>query len=201
VEEERSTFLDAITQMALDAVEAVQDTLDINSPSRVFKELGNYTTLGFVKGITEYADKSYDAGCTVAESAKDGLSEAMQTVTDYLNGDMEAQPTIRPVLDMSGVMQTAGEIDGLFGASRLMALAGETSMAFAANAGDNSMTITVDNDAVVSAIESLQGDVADLHDAIRKMQIVMDTGALVGAVTEPLDSALGQKVIYKGRGI
>jgi hypothetical protein len=102
---------------------------------------------------------------------------------------------------MSGVMQTAGEIDGLFGASRLMALAGETSMAFAANAGDNSMTITVDNDAVVSAISSLQGDVVELADAIRKMQIVMDTGTLVGSILEPVDSALGQKVIYKGRGI
>lgn len=201
VEENKAAFLGAITQMALEAVEAVEETLDINSPSKVFRELGNFTSLGFVKGITDYAAQSYDAGCTVGESAKDGLSEAMQTVSDYMNGDMEIQPTIRPVLDLTNVMQNAGTLNSMFDPSRILALAGETSLAFSAAAGNSQMQVTVDNDGVVQELRSLRSEMAEMTERMERMRIYLDTGAMVGAMTDPMDTALGQKNIYKRRGI
>ena len=47
----------------------------------------------------------------------------------------------------------------------------------------------------------MRGDISDLSDAVKQMQIVMDTGVLVGAIAEPMDSALGRRAIYAGRGI
>ena len=44
--------------MALAGVEAVKSTLEINSPSRVFRELGSSTGLGFVSGLAGYAERS-----------------------------------------------------------------------------------------------------------------------------------------------
>lgn len=200
IEDEKPSFLDTLTQMALDGVEAVKETLDINSPSRVFRQLGNYTGLGFVKGLAEYAKESYDAGSSVAENAKDGLGNAMHTVTDYLNGDLDMRPTIRPVLDLSDVANSAGVIDGLLYNQKLMALASQTSFAFAANTGESELTVNVDNNSVVNELRSLRGEMAEMAERMAHLQVVLDSGTLVGETAPLMDSALGQRQTFRGRG-
>lgn len=201
VEEEKPNFLDALTQMALDGVQAVKDTLDINSPSRVFQELGNFTGLGFVKGLTDYADKSYDAAANMAGYATDGLSNAISTVSDLVNGEFDMQPSIRPVLDFTDVTRGAGELNNLFGYTRTLALAGQTSLAFNSTLDKDGMTVTVDNDGVVQELRSLRSEMAEMTARLERMQVVLDTGTLVGEMADPLDAALGQKQAFRGRGI
>lgn len=201
VEEEKPNFLDALTQMALDGVQAVKDTLDINSPSRVFQELGNFTGLGFVKGLTDYADKSYDAAANMAGYATDGLSNAISTVSDLVNGEFDMQPSIRPVLDFTDVARGAGELNNLFGYTRTLALAGQTSLAFNSTLDKDGMTVTVDNDGVVQELRSLRSEMAEMTARLERMQVVLDTGTLVGEMADPLDAALGQKQAFRGRGI
>lgn len=200
IEDEKPSFLDTLTQMALDGVEAVKETLDINSPSRVFRQLGNFTGLGFVKGLAEYADQSYEAGSAIAENAKGGLGDAMQTISDYLNGDLDMRPTIRPVLDLSDVANSAGIIDGLLYNQKLMALASQTSFAFAANAGESEMTITVDNNGVVSELRELRAEMAEMTERMAHLQVVLDSGTLVGETAPMMDAALGQRQTFRGRG-
>ncbi len=201
VEEEKPNFLDALTQMALEGVQAVKDTLDINSPSRVFQELGNYTGLGFVKGLTDYANKSYDAAANVAGYATDGLSNAISKVSDLVNGEFDMQPTIRPVLDFTDVARGAGELNSLLGYTRTLALAGQTSLAFNSTLDKDGMTVTVDNDGVVQELRSLRSEMAEMTARMERMQVVLDTGTLVGQMADPLDAALGQKQTFRGRGI
>ena len=45
VAQSKSTFIDELTSMALAGVEAVKSTLEINSPSRVFRELGSLSLI------------------------------------------------------------------------------------------------------------------------------------------------------------
>lgn len=201
VEEEKPNFLDALTQMALEGVQAVKDTLDINSPSRVFRKLGNYAGLGLVNGLTDYADKSYEAGANVAEYATDGLSNAISTVSDLVNGEFDMQPTIRPVLDFTDVARGAGELNGLLGYTKTLAFAGQTSLAFNSTLEKDGMTVTVDNDSVVQELRSLRSEMAEMTTRLERMQVVLDTGTLVGELADPMDSALGQKQIHRGRGI
>ena len=201
VEEEKPNFLDALTQMALEGVQAVKDTLDINSPSRVFQELGNYTGLGFVKGLTDYANKSYDAAANVAGYATDGLSNAISKVSDLVNGEFDMQPAIRPVLDFTDVARGAGELNSLLGYTRTLALAGQTSLAFNSTLDKDGMTVTVDNDGVVQELRSLRSEMAEMTARMERMQVVLDTGTLVGQMADPLDAALGQKQTFRGRGI
>ena len=201
VEEEKPNFLDALTQMALEGVQAVKDTLDINSPSRVFQELGNYTGLGFVKGLTDYANKSYDAAANVAGYATDGLSNAISKVSDLVNGEFDMQPTIRPVLDFTDVARGAGELNSLLGYTRTLALAGQTSLAFNSTLDKDGMTVTVDNDGVIQELRSLRSEMAEMTARMERMQVVLDTGTLVGQMADPLDAALGQKQTFMGRGI
>ena len=62
------------------------------------------------------------------------------------------------------------------------------------------MTINVDNGDIVEELRSLREDMADMMDRMKRMQVVMDTGRLVGELAEPMDNALGQRVTRKGRG-
>lgn len=201
VAQSKSTFIDELTDMALAGVEAVKNTLEINSPSRVFERLGNYTGLGFVNGLSGYASKSYAAGAGMADSATDGLSNAMTVIADFLNGEMDMQPTIRPVLDLSNLSGVSSEINSLFYPQRSIGLVGQASAAFAASMGNDEKTITVDNDDVVQELRSLRREMAEMTERMKRMQVVLDTGTLVGELADPMDSALGQKQSYRGRGI
>lgn len=60
-----SEVINAVAQMCADAVAEAEYRLDINSPSRVFKRLGEYTAEGFGIG---YEDKMDDVRATIAES-------------------------------------------------------------------------------------------------------------------------------------
>ena len=200
VEEEKPNLLQKLRDMALEAINTVKDVLDIRSPSRVFRELGNYTGMGFVQGISDYAEKSAQAASELGEATRGGLSDAISTISDYLNGDMDAQPTIRPVLDLSDIANGMNSVNDMLYNQRLLALAGQTSFAFAANAEGGEMTITVDNEGVVRELRELRGEMAEMADRMAHLQVVLDSGTLVGETADMMDSALGQRQAFKGRG-
>ena len=196
----KSAFLDELTSMALAGVEAVKSTLKINSPSRVFRELGNFTGLGFVTGLADYAKKSYAAGANVAEYAADGLSNAMSITAELLSGDMDAQPTIRPVLDLSDVMRGADELNSLLYPQRTIGLAGQASLAFAESGRSGGTVVNVDNGDIVEELRALRSEMAEMTERMERMRVVLDTGTLVGEMAGPMDNALGQRVTRRGRG-
>lgn len=101
--------------MANAAEKAAKEALDINSPSRVFAALGSGVVEGFVKGISDNESDSAYASKHMARNAIDSFSEAISGINDILSGDMDVQPTIRPVLDLSDVRSGAGAINGLLG--------------------------------------------------------------------------------------
>lgn len=202
VQSEKSSFVDEITQMALAGVQAAKSTLDIHSPSRVFREIGNYTGLGFVKGLQDYADRSYAAGSEMAESAEGGLSGVLQTIADIVSGGFDMEPVIRPVLDLSAVSAGADALNNLFYSQRAVGLVGQAAVAFEAQrSGSSQTTISVDNDDVVAELRTLRGEMASMLERMEKLRVVLNTGALVGELAEPMDVALGQRSTQRGRGI
>ena len=48
----------------------------------------------------------------------DGLTEAVQYVSDLLNSDMDMEPTICPVVDLTNVTRASEELDDLLGLCR-----------------------------------------------------------------------------------
>lgn len=200
VQEKRSSFIDELTSMALAGVEAVQSTLEINSPSRVFKELGEYTGLGFVNGLSSYTSKTYTAGVDMAESAKYGLSNTIQTIAEMIESGIDAEPTIRPVIDLTNAAQGVNDLNSMFSNGRTLGLAGQASMTLTTNSGSEPLSVKVETDDVVKELHSLRSDMASMLDRLERLRIVLDSGTLVGELVAPMDSALGQRSTYKGRG-
>lgn len=101
--------------MARAALEAAEAELDINSPSKEFYRVGDFAGQGFVNALGDYESASFKAGASMAGSARSGLSGAIGKIRDLINGDLDAQPTIRPVVDLSNVSSGASAIKDMLG--------------------------------------------------------------------------------------
>ncbi len=108
--------------MARAAARAAERELDINSPSRVGERIGGFFGMGFVNSIIAYADKSYAAGTEMAAAAKNGLGNAISKVRDFVGGNIDVQPTIRPVLDLSEVRSGAHTLSALLSKRQAMSI-------------------------------------------------------------------------------
>lgn len=113
--------------MARAAAEAAEDELDEHSPSRVGYHIGDFFGLGFVNAIGTYAVKAYNASADMAKSAKTGLGNAIAKVKDMIDNGVDAQPMIRPILDLSDIEEKSHRLNTLF--SRSQALTVSTGIA------------------------------------------------------------------------
>jgi hypothetical protein len=145
--------------MAEAAVEAAREALDINSPSKVFMALGKSIPEGFAKGIDKFSNGIDDSSISMARDAIDGTKKAIARVADLLSTDIDSQPTIRPVLDLSDVKSGASSINSLFGMQPSVDLLANVGSINTAMNGRQNVSTT--NDDVVAAIK-------DLKDAIGK---------------------------------
>ena len=108
--------------MAKAAAQAAAEELQIHSPSKVGYRIGGFFGLGFIKSLADYSERSYDAGASVAASAKNGLRETIARIGEFIDSGMDTQPTIRPVLDLSSVQRSSGRLSALLSGNRAIAI-------------------------------------------------------------------------------
>ena len=144
--------------MANAAYIAAKNTLDINSPSRIFAKLGSGVVEGFVKGIRDNERDSSIAAAGMANESIKGFSSAISRINDYFSGNIDAQPTIRPVLDLSDVKSGAASISGMFNTPTV----GVASNVSAINTMMNQRNQNGPNADVISALDKLRGDLGNI---------------------------------------
>ena len=142
----------AAEKMAEDAMNAAKIKLDENSPSKEFIKIGGYVAEGFAIGISDLSYKSTDAAEGMATSAMNTTRTAMSKVLDAINTDMDAQPTIRPVVDLSDVQTGVNAINGLFNTTKSVGVQANLN---AIGYSMNAMRQNGKNDDVISAINKL----------------------------------------------
>ena len=170
--------------MAEAALEAAKEALGIKSPSREGRKVGNFFGIGFINGIGEYASKSYNTAYDMADRARVGLSNAISKVKNFIDSDIDAQPTIRPVLDLSDVESGVGAIDGMFGLNPSVGvLSRVNSIGSMMNRGQNG----VNNDDVVSAIERLGAKIDNMPGTTNNINgITYDDGSNISNAVQTL---------------
>jgi hypothetical protein len=103
--------------MAKAAAKAAAAELDEHSPSRVGYGIGDYFGVGFVNGVADNIESSYDTSWEMASNARDGLRDALGKAGALLEGGMDSEPTIRPVLDLSDIEHGVGRLNSMLGGS------------------------------------------------------------------------------------
>lgn len=143
--------------MAEAAKQAAEKALGINSPSKVFYKIGDYTGQGFVNALVDYGRTAYDSASSMADYARKGMTNAIGRIQDLINSDMDSQPTIRPVLDLSDVRSGVEYMNGL--------LPSGTSIGVMSNLNSINSMMNRNNQNgdiydVVSAIDNLRDDLS-----------------------------------------
>ena len=93
----------AITNMMNEVIKTANKTAEIKSPSRVFAEMGYYVVAGFAKGIVNNTDMSTNASETMTKKAIDNVKTAMTRLCKMFDDDLNTNPTITPIMDLSSV--------------------------------------------------------------------------------------------------
>ena len=141
--------------MASAAANAARRELDEHSPSKVGYEIGDFFGIAFVNAISDYAIKAYKASANMASSAKEGLKNSISKIGSFVGDNIDANPTIRPVLDLTDVKSGIGEMDGIFSQGAIVNAGVIGSMMNLRN--QNGV-----NDDVVSAINKLRSELGNV---------------------------------------
>jgi hypothetical protein len=134
-------------------------------------------------GIGKFGNMVTASSTDMADIAIDGVKDSLSKITDVINNDIGTQPTIRPVLDLSGVESRASILSHLFDTPASMGvLANIGAISSSMNSSQNGS-----NDDVVSAIEKLydllggpRGDTYNING------ITYDDGSNIKALLEAI---------------
>ena len=197
------TIRSAAVNAAKGAINAIRITWSIHSPSKVGEGLGEYWDLGIAKGMNAYSyliDRSAtnigDNAITTAQSVLNNMNR--------LTDNIDAEPTIRPVMDLSDIVNGVNTLDGLFSGNRVMNstfFSGISSVRSArAMIQEQSASMSrTDSREIVSELQKLSKQFEDLSTAVENMQIVLDTGTLVGQTSAKMDAQLGTAAARRER--
>ena len=134
------------------SAEGFEDGEDAHSPSRRGIQAGKWLGEGGVIGILSMGKALYNAGYSIGDKATQALSSAMTKIGDVINGDMDMQPTISPVLDLSGVKTGVDAIGNLFNDKALVGVTANVDTV------SSMMNQRDQNGDIVSAINKLRKD-------------------------------------------
>lgn len=126
IKDKVSAVGDAASQVGKSALNSIKKFLGIKSPSKEFRLVGRYADEGLIEGLLYFARGVSAAASDVGNTALDGVNRAMSDISNAVNSDIESQPTIRPVVDLTNIRNGANTIDGLLGGTAHVAAVADT---------------------------------------------------------------------------
>lgn len=203
--------------------------LNVNSPSKVFMEIGQYTMAGLIVGVENRRDAVVRAmtgvsqsiidsaagtlngfpvavadamsiGANVGENSVSSFALAFGQISDILDRTFDVNPTIRPSVDLSNVTAAAGYMSSMFYDPTLNPLANKAGYGMLGS-DINIQNKGTDLTKVLESMADIRGEFFNMSNRVTNLQVRMDTGALVGSIVEPLDTRLGSNLSLARRGI
>ena len=179
-----------------------QQALNEHSPSKAFGEVAYYGVLGLVNEFTSCADMAFKAGQDLGNSAMNGTKSIIANLDSAINADMNLQPVISPVLDLSEISSQSGLIGGMLNAGTSYRIAGATSSLINQNNATRARAKINQNRSpdVVEAVNELTSRMDSLEQAIIDRPIVMDGDVVTKKIAPSMDRELGRRRSYSRRG-
>lgn len=97
-----------------DAVNAAKSAEDAASPSKATRKLGVWFDQGFILGLESLASQVSNTAYNVAGGGVNAMQEAVSRISGIMASDMDYEPTIRPVMDLSNVYDGMDYISDTF---------------------------------------------------------------------------------------
>ncbi len=195
----------AAVTVASGAINSIRMTWSVHSPSKVGADLGMYFDLGIAQGLNRYAKVVSGNAADMGKKVVDSASMMLRGVDGSIFDNIDPNPTIRPVVDLTNVQNGVNAINGMFDLSNTQAVGLFRGMNL--TRGINSLNLeggritgTLTDKNIVSNLEGLQNKIEELGQAVTNMKLVLDSGELVGATSTKIDNSLGILAMRRGRG-
>jgi hypothetical protein len=197
-----------------DAKNAINKAAEVASPSKATERTGRFLDEGLANGLTKNLYLATNAATSVGASVVGTMQESFgdlntaaenagreilnnltsvyQYVGSVIENAMDVDPRITPVMDLSNIQNGVGSINSMLGGSMygLGGLAYARSMYPGTYMNPAAMGAGNNND-MFAVVQGIRGDLNTLGQAMTNMQMVMDSGALVGSISGGIDKELG----------
>lgn len=91
----------AAKEIGKKALNSIKNFLGINSPSKELFAVGVFADEGLINGMDSLGGDVADSAEGVADNALGSFASVLSGLKDSINGEVECEPTITPVIDMS----------------------------------------------------------------------------------------------------
>lgn len=203
-----------------------KEVFGIQSPSKVMAGIGEFLDLGLAEGIDDNTAPIFKGingiGDGIIDSLKGkflgddannitglfgdniagGLTDALGGITDVLDTD-DFTPTITPVLDLSEIQNGASQIPGMInsGSGYTVDTTAVVKSAYSPYEYYDGAEKVSASQSQLDYFERLQAKMDEMVNKFASAKVVLDTGAVVGGIVDPMDMALGQRMAQVGRGV
>ena len=198
----RQRAIDTAASVASDALEAANNASGVGSPSWKYAQMAEFCVDGIVNGFNDNKSNAVDAVVGVVDSMNSMYDDKIGAMSRDANS-FKFAPNITPVMDLNAMSSRniRGSLrlnpNSVFDTSDTMfQVEKQRSLRL-----DTSRQMKVDNSDVVKAVEDVTKQVGILGQQVTNMKMVMDSGAMVGALASKMDRKLGRSAAYKERGI
>ena len=173
---------DAAVGVGQKAIDGVKHILGIASPSKVFKQLGKYTAQGMSIGLDKYAFMAEESASDLATGILENVRNPLRNVADILNGEIDVNPKITPVLDLSNVTEGNKLLTNMIADHDMQINARSGSIAGSVGKVQN----RYDNSDVIAAVNGLKESLNNNGPSYTINGITYDDGSNVSAAVQTL---------------
>lgn len=96
------------------AKQGTKDAQNSNSPAKEFIKFGKDAVEGYVIGLKSMPNEIINAARGIADTGLETLSNMINTISSAMDSELDLNPTITPVVDLTKVNESANQISGYF---------------------------------------------------------------------------------------
>lgn len=168
---------EAAANLVRGAKNAAKKEQHSHSPSKDFEQYGIWADQGYINGLKALSGKVASTAADVVGGGLDAVSNSISDMSALFTEDLDFEPTIRPVVDMSGVNEGISSINSSF-ADQIF------------NAGLNG---------ALGNLSAVNGNVSKANDTARMLREMSSLTTTLDSMTETMNSrAMNNYVTVNG---
>lgn len=178
-----------------------------SSPSKLTFKAGEYFMQGYMNGMLSYASAAQNVAESISSDTVSTLATTLSSIDDIVNSNLDLEPTITPVIDSSSLAYGMDSINSMFSDTKASVLSADISGRIDANSIVLDYIDKLDkansdrNNVLTRSLDSVRNEIGRLGDRIDQIDMVLDSGELVGAIGSKVDRDLGRRTKFKNRGM
>ena len=129
----------AAAALANATLRKIKDILGIASPSKEAFAIGGFFDEGLANGLNHFGSMVTKSATGIAENTVDAVKGGLTTFSSLIEDGINADPVVRPIVDLSNVTASARSIDGMLSGRTTMSV--DASMEKASKAIDRAATV------------------------------------------------------------